>query len=249
MGTETYHLWLPLPSTQRACHHGQQRWNSYLWHDASVHSHPEIMGPVFSCIGSHMVINLLIFFPHHRSAERQYHTAYPLPASDHPAATHLHQYRWGLRWEGSAFHHHRGFEVSSGKCCFTHVCFLYIAIVIASGPTCSLCDWLFIFASSTGSLRCRWAHHPERTCVSAGQWGPHRKSLHLWPHPGRRFAGMKPVAQPANLVCVYFLCMLNFRALIALSSFRHIWPSAKSSQRPLKWSRWLSRRLRELGLS
>lgn len=30
LGTETYHLWLPLPSTQRACHHRQQRYINYL---------------------------------------------------------------------------------------------------------------------------------------------------------------------------------------------------------------------------
>lgn len=87
-----------------------------------------------------------IVFPHHRSAERQYHTAHPLPASDQPAATHLHQYRWGLRWEGSAFHHHRSFEVGGGKCCFTHACFFNIVIVVSLGPTCSLCDcFIFVF--------------------------------------------------------------------------------------------------------
>lgn len=30
LGTETDHLWLPLPSTQRACHHRQQRYTNYL---------------------------------------------------------------------------------------------------------------------------------------------------------------------------------------------------------------------------
>lgn len=89
------------------------------------------------------------------------------------------------------------------------------------GPTCSLCD-LFIFASSTGSLWCRRAHHPERTCVSAGQWGPHGKSLHLWPHSGRRFTGMKQFYKLLSLsvfFVVVFLVSLNLNSAFFSDTF------------------------------
>lgn len=62
--------------------------------------------------------------------------------------------------------------------------------------------YLFIFASFTGSLWRRRAHHAERTCVSAGQWGPHRESLHLWPYSGRRFTGKKQLYKLNS--CLFF---------------------------------------------
>ncbi len=36
LGSETYHLWLSLPSTQRACHHRQQRYINYLLNSCNV---------------------------------------------------------------------------------------------------------------------------------------------------------------------------------------------------------------------
>lgn len=33
LGAETHHLWLSIPSTQRACHHRQQRYINYCWFD------------------------------------------------------------------------------------------------------------------------------------------------------------------------------------------------------------------------
>lgn len=130
------------------------------------------------------------------------------------------------------------------------ICFLYIVIVTSFSIKCSLCDLFVYFCILYRLVSMPASSSPKENLCLGRSVRTSQKEPQPLASSWTTCHWYEAVVQVAHLVCVVFSVPLKtWSTDLIFFSFRHIWPLAKSLQRLLKWSRWLSRKLSGLGLS